>query len=169
MSAAETTTEANATIVCASRTLHGVALLGETQELQELAPVDGVPIEGAVEPPSRSRTSAQSLTGSSPSTEIEPESGVRSPAMLSTVVVLPAPLGPDDAEDLPLLNGEGDVIDGNVVPVTLVQISHFQSGHTAKLGAHRTLPHRPKRPRQTASPLGILQGRRSRDTHQNPY
>ncbi|ALM38909.1 hypothetical protein SFR_2294 [Streptomyces sp. FR-008] len=44
--------------------------------------------------PSRSRTSARSVTGSSPSTETEPESGLRSPATLSTVVVFPAPLGP---------------------------------------------------------------------------
>src|SRR5690606_22412796 len=38
---------------------------------------------------------------------------------------LPGAVGPDDAEDLSLVDGEGDVVDGDVPPVTLVQVPYL--------------------------------------------
>jgi predicted N-acyltransferase len=45
--------------------------------------------------------------------------------MRSTVVVLPAPLGAEDPEDLVLLHGEGDIVGRYVGPVAPVQVLHL--------------------------------------------
>src|SRR5688572_16230991 len=51
--------------------------------------------------PMRGASSACWVTGSSPRTRTDPPSGRRNPAMVSTVVVLPAPLGPSSATTSP--------------------------------------------------------------------
>ena len=55
-------------------------------------------------------------------TRMVPESGVRSPMTHSTVVVLPAPLGPEDTEDLALRDRERDVVDRDRSRVRLTKV-----------------------------------------------
>ena len=50
-----------------------------------------------------------------------PPSGARRPSRISTVVVLPAPFGPEQAEDLAAGDVEVDAVDGDEVAVALDQ------------------------------------------------
>ena len=45
----------------------------------------------------------------------EPAEGASRVPRVRTVVVLPAPLGPEEAEDLAVLDGKGDVRDGRTL------------------------------------------------------
>ena len=54
-----------------------------------------------------------------PSTETSPPSGLRSPSIISSVVVLPAPLGPRMPNDSPFLTSKLTRIDRDVVTVPL--------------------------------------------------
>jgi hypothetical protein len=51
--------------------------------------------------PIRSRQPAPAVAGSAPSTRTSPALRLRSPAMISTTVVLPAPFGPSSAKISP--------------------------------------------------------------------
>ena len=51
------------------------------------------------------------------------------PAMLRMVVVLPAPFGPDQPEDLARRHLEGEPLDGREVAIQLLQSLDFDHGH----------------------------------------
>ena len=80
-----------------------------------------------------------------PSTLMLPASGTRSPAMHSTVVVLPAPFGPEDAEHLALLDGERDVVHGHSRAVRFAQMLDLYDGHLAPPFRSQA-PYHPTRP-----------------------
>ena len=58
----------------------------------------------------------------SPSTATVPASGRRRPSIISSVVVLPAPLGPRMPNASPWLHLETDACDGDVIAVALGQV-----------------------------------------------
>ena len=68
-----------------------------------------------------------------PGTLIVPPSGVRRPAIDSTVVVLPAPFGSEDAEDLAFLDGEGDAVNGGAVAIALGEVVDFDDIHASRM------------------------------------
>ena len=63
--------------------------------------------------PRRASTGAPGTTGS-PKTWIAPAVGVISPTSMRRAVVLPAPFGPEQPDDLAALDAEADVVDGAV-------------------------------------------------------
>ena len=69
-----------------------------------------------------------------PSTRTRPASGVRSPAMIDTSVVLPAPFGPSSPHTSPASTLEADLVERRVVAVALAHALHLE---------HRLLPHAP--------------------------
>ena len=84
--------------------------------------------------PIRSRSSRERCCGSWPSTETMPLVLVRYPSRISTVVVLPAPLGPEQSEDLARRDLEIEPAHGVMVAVALVKIAD-EDGRCG--GAHR--------------------------------
>ena len=68
-----------------------------------------------------------------------PRSGGRKPVSMRMVVVLPAPFGPEDADDLPLGEGEGDAGDGREIAELAGQVVRFDhAGHVSKSDASKT-------------------------------
>ena len=65
--------------------------------------------------PIRRRISSGRVCGM-PATEKLPRLGSRIVVSMRTAVVLPAPFGPEDAEDLPGLHGDRQVVDGEQLP-----------------------------------------------------
>src|SRR4030088_800324 len=73
--------------------------------------------------------SSRELTcGSKPQTRTEPRSRLRKPSRISTVVVLPAPLGPSRPKTSPLLDAEADAANGLHIAVVLNEIIYLQDG-----------------------------------------
>ena len=64
--------------------------------------------------------------GAAPPTLTSPASGGRRPQTIETVVVLPAPFGPEEADDRPLLDPERHAVDGGHAAVGLAQAGHFE-------------------------------------------
>src|SRR3954449_2411410 len=65
--------------------------------------------------PIRARSASGAPAGSVPSTRTSPASAVRKPSQISTVVVLPAPLGPSRASTEPAASsgpGRSTAVDG---------------------------------------------------------
>jgi hypothetical protein len=58
---------------------------------------------------------------SRPNTRIEPASGRTSPSSIRSVVVFPAPLGPQEAVHVAGMDGQVDAVDGRQIPVALDQ------------------------------------------------
>ena len=87
------------------------------------------------------RGSSAELRGQTgwPSTVTVPESGRRSPSMVSRVVVLPAPLGPRMPTNSPSADLEADAVDGAEVAVGHGEVDDLDrpSGH-ARDARHRT-------------------------------
>ena len=67
--------------------------------------------------------------GSTPSVCTVPPLRLRNPSRISTVVVFPAPFGPEQGEDLALLHLEADVAHRHRVPVGLGQVLHADRRH----------------------------------------
>ena len=76
----------------------------------------------------RFRSGTISRMGSRPSTDTRPASGERRPSMHSIVVVLPAPFGPDQAEDLALEHLERDLVHGVQGAVRLREAGDLDDG-----------------------------------------
>ena len=77
-------------------------------------------------------TSRGRRRASMPQTSIAPASGSRSPMMHSTVVVLPAPFGPEEPEDLAVVDLEAHAARGFDAAVALVQIANADFGSGLK-------------------------------------
>ena len=71
--------------------------------------------------PMRGLSASAPVATSTPSTVACPPSGARRPSRISTVVVLPAPFGPEQAEDLAAGDVEVDAVDRDEVAVALDQ------------------------------------------------
>ncbi len=69
--------------------------------------------------PRRASTGAPGTTGS-PNTWTSPAVGVISPTSTRSVVVLPAPFGPEQADDLSAFDPEADVVDRAVTAGVLL-------------------------------------------------
>ena len=69
----------------------------------------------------RGLSASASRVTSMPRTLTSPPSGLRRPSRISTVVVLPAPFGPEQPEDLARRDLEVDAVDGLDVAVALGQ------------------------------------------------
>ncbi len=78
--------------------------------------------------PTRVRTPAGSRAGSRPSTDTSPPSRRRSPAQISTVVVLPAPLGPSTAVTAPAAAVNDSPADRLGVAVPLDEVADGNGG-----------------------------------------
>ena len=63
-----------------------------------------------------------------PSISTEPESGRTSPAIMETVVVLPAPLGPSSPTVSPGARAKRHTVDRDHVAVALLEIVDFEHG-----------------------------------------
>ena len=87
--------------------------------------------------PRRARHSAPPRDGSAPSTRTPPPLGLRKPSRISTVVVLPAPLGPRKAKISPRRDLEVDAAHGLVVAIALVQAAHRDGEVGASFGGGR--------------------------------
>ena len=61
---------------------------------------------------------------------IVPGRGRRNPVIVLRVVLLPAPVRPDQGDDFPLLYGNRDPVEGVDVPVEGVNPVHYKVGHT---------------------------------------
>ena len=66
---------------------------------------------------------------SSPSMETVPFMGRTSPAMVFMKVVFPHPDGPDDDHELPLLDGQGNVIHGEKALRVLLEFHRHMIRH----------------------------------------
>src|SRR5690606_25057267 len=80
--------------------------------------------------PTRGRKTAPSRNGSRPRTRTRPESARRNPSQLSTVVVLPAPLGPSTAVTAPAGNRTDKPSTAVVWPYRLTSPSMSTAGET---------------------------------------
>jgi hypothetical protein len=54
-------------------------------------------------------------------------------------------VGAEDAEDLAILDGEGDTVDGRAAGVGLVQVGDFDDGHASRVPGRAGPAHRPSR------------------------
>ena len=63
---------------------------------------------------------------SRPRQRTSPRSGSSTPRMMRIAVVLPAPLGPDEPEQLPLGDGERQVVQRHQVAIAAGQALQFQ-------------------------------------------
>ena len=71
--------------------------------------------------------------------DASPEVGSSSPAIMRSVVVLPQPDGPSRHEELAVLDGEVDALDGGEVAERLVQVLEPDLGHGAQSGKWLTI------------------------------
>src|SRR5215471_3209881 len=60
---------------------------------------------------------------------MSPESGMVIPIIMRMVLVLPAPFGPSRAENLALLDGEREIVDGDEVVVGFPDLVQFDRVH----------------------------------------
>ena len=130
----------------------GVALLGQAQLVDERASIGRVARRRrrrARPPPPRScgrgarspgagrrrprGGRSRSCRGSSPSTRIVPLSGVRRPAMASTVVVLPAPFGPRMPKISPSSTEKDTSSTARVLAVVLGECGDFDDVHASSI------------------------------------
>ena len=78
--------------------------------------------------PIRGSSSLLRGQGDVPSSVTPPLSAALSPSMISSVVVLPAPLGPEDPEELARTHLEAHTVDGTQIAIALAHVIHDDDG-----------------------------------------
>ena len=103
---------------------HGVDLLARGEPFEE-----GRRLELDADP--RQQRGVARPRSQRPSTLISPPSGLRSPSIISRVVVLPAPLGPRIPKNSPSADLEADSVDGAQVAVGHHEVGDLDRAHAS--------------------------------------
>ena len=69
-----------------------------------------------------------------PSKDTDPAVTRRSPEMVLSVVVLPAPLAPDEGDDLAVVDVQGDAVEGSDLAVVDLQVVDLKKHRTPPRG-----------------------------------